>query len=680
MSLAEQNAVHAKRVIDGVGPHIDGLAVIAENLKLNTAARVLREHRKALAADTFLLAVLGRFRNGKSTFLNALLCELTHPVPELEGMHGPLPVRDLPTTATPTTVDYAEIPAVKVIKRNGRHEDWSLNRLRTEGVIRRDPDENEHFFSTISMFKLGFPSKTLRSGITILDTPGTDDIRERTDVVTELVHRVDAAIVLLRSDVLGGQDERQFIQSLQDCRLTDVFFVVNRRDGRIVDEDLRAEAWYRIAELCRGAPRYSGQDLLDQNIFFVDAKAALNGRLQHNPAMVAASGLEAFEHRLSDYLEKNKRPAHVKRFVNGADAQACSIDATIDKLIPTVQAKAEEFRAKYQALQPKLREIHARADRLPKIISAYCDRIESALMVSFQDMTNELCRDLPVELSKQKIGMVDGANLLARLAVPFQRDTVRKEVEAAARSIYQARLDAWQKNPPEKPGAQKVIDRLTKEMAQEIEELLMGIQREFAQIQFELIGLEPSFDSADPSKMGWAKGVMVGALTIFSPDYGYNAMAGGGTGAVVRGVLVHTGTAIVVLTLGGPVGWAFMAGALANIVWTAFTAPEKLKAQFSKAVCDAMILGIRELPRTAQAAISAQMKESFAKLEVAFKSAIDSEIAKEEDALREQMELASKGADDKRKVLAVLEQYRIDVKQHRERLQDALIAVQFSQP
>ena len=258
MSLAEKNAAHAKKVIAGTGPFIDTLATIADQIKLPDTAKLLQDQRLHLEKDTFWLPILGRFRNGKSTFLNSLLCELTQPVPEL-GASGPLPVKDLPTTACLTVINYGTSIGVTVVKRDARQENWSLSRFRTEGVIRRNPEENKKIFEDILRFELHFPSRTLQSGITILDTPGTDDIRERTEIVEALIGRVDAAIVLLRSDALGGEDERRFIQSLYDSGLTELFFVINRRDGRPVDADIKEEAWYRLVELMNG-PRFSGQD------------------------------------------------------------------------------------------------------------------------------------------------------------------------------------------------------------------------------------------------------------------------------------------------------------------------------------------------------------------------------------------------------------------------------------
>lgn len=674
MSLAEQNAAHAQKIIAGVGPHIEGLAQVADYIKHPSIAKILRGQRVALAQDTFRLPVLGRFRNGKSTFLNAMLCELTHPVPELAKGTGPLPSLDLPTTAVLTTIDFDTKASVVAVKHNGKSEDWSLSRFQTEAIIDRDPAKNEEFYSVFREFKLRFPSKTLQSGITILDTPGTDDIRERTEIVEALLHQVDAAIVMFRSDALGGQDEREFVMSLLESRLTDLFFVVNRRSGRKVDEDLKSEAWYRIAELCLGKGRYAGQNLADHNIFFVDAKAALDARISGNQEQLAASGMDTFERQLSAYLEKNKRPAHVKRFVQGADAHAQSIDDAIAKMIPTFKVKAEEFRTRLQMLQPQLQDIRRRADKLPRIIASYSRRADDALALSFQDMINQLCSDLPAELAAKKIPSVDDITIAQRFALPFRKKKILQETEAAAKEIYTERLNAWSNNPATEAGAPKVMGAVVDEMVRELEDELTIIKRKFDSIQFDLVGVDSGLD-AEAAQSTWVKNIMIGAVSIVWPDYAYGFVAGG-WGGVLRTMLVHVVAYSAVVFFGGPVMWAVVAATFAGIVFNAIMAPEELKKVYRNQVCDAMIPKLREIPSLGREKMHKGVEDMFQKIQDAIKTTVEQEISKEEETINQQLQLATKSVEEKQTLLEALEHYRKEIKKCRAGLQDTLIAVQ----
>jgi hypothetical protein len=674
MSLAEKNAEQARKVVASAGPFVDTLAAIAEQIKLSETARLIREQRAMLDHDTFRLIVLGRFRNGKSTFLNALLCEMTHPVAELEG-GGPLPVKDLPTTAALTTIEYASAPKVTVHMRDGRTEDWSLARFRKEGTIRRNPEENARVFGKIVRFHLVFPSRTLQSGITLLDSPGTDDIRERTEIVEQAVHRCDAAIVLLRSDVIGGEDERTFIQSVRACGLTDLFFVVNRRDGRAVDAELKEEAWNRIVAMALGGPWYAAQDPGEKRIYFIDAKAALEGRLSRNAQQVTSSGLDLFERRLSEFLERERRPAHIRRFVQAADAHARAVDESLQKLIPTIKAKADEFRAKYQQLEPELKEIHRAKERLSPIVERYRDRAVVALETSFRQLINDLTRDLPGEVAKAKIPSIDDATLIESAMLPFRQKTITKEVTEAAKAVYERRLSAWRDSAPPSPGAQQALSQLSDEMSSELQDEVRQIKRRFDRVQFELTGFQPDLATIEEARDGWVMRVMTGAATVVFPDYGYAMVAAGWTG-LLRGVFVHFAAASLVLTLSGPLGWAILAGVITNTVITALTAPGQLREKIRARVCDALIPVLRGLPEKVRPDIEAKLKESFAKIKQGITEGVEREIAKEEQTLKQQLEMHSKSADEKQKLLAGLEHCRAEVARCRKGLQDTLIAVE----
>jgi len=86
-NFAEQLKKKTDEYTRRMGPALDELAKIAANYEPPNQpggrAAKLREIRANLHNDTFRVIVIGRFKNGKSTFLNALLGKLTHPIPEL---------------------------------------------------------------------------------------------------------------------------------------------------------------------------------------------------------------------------------------------------------------------------------------------------------------------------------------------------------------------------------------------------------------------------------------------------------------------------------------------------------------------------------------------------------------------------------------------------------------------
>jgi hypothetical protein len=101
------------------------LTRIAPWLDMRETSARLAEIQLRLDSDTFNLLVLGTFKTGKSTLVNALLGGTTKPV-DLGGHKGPMVTDDLPATAVVTAVHYSEEPYVKAWSMEGKLKTWSL--------------------------------------------------------------------------------------------------------------------------------------------------------------------------------------------------------------------------------------------------------------------------------------------------------------------------------------------------------------------------------------------------------------------------------------------------------------------------------------------------------------------------------------------------------------------------
>src|SRR5690349_15655162 len=110
------------------GGAMDSLASVATALDMRETTARIKKIGERLKSDTFNLIVIGRFKNGKSTMMNALLGKPTVQVAEMDDASGPMPVDDLPCTATLTSIRYAEKPYVRVWRFDGKSEEWSLTK------------------------------------------------------------------------------------------------------------------------------------------------------------------------------------------------------------------------------------------------------------------------------------------------------------------------------------------------------------------------------------------------------------------------------------------------------------------------------------------------------------------------------------------------------------------------
>lgn len=143
---------------------------------------------KSKQRDTALnLSVVGEFSTGKSSFINALLGEQLLVSSVIQG-----------TTVVNTVIEYCDRPCICVMYRDGRYEvrDFSaiialskeLSILTTDRKSARD----------IKIIRVGIPSQLLKSGIRIIDTPGTNSLESwHEDVTREALRDLsDLSIIL----------------------------------------------------------------------------------------------------------------------------------------------------------------------------------------------------------------------------------------------------------------------------------------------------------------------------------------------------------------------------------------------------------------------------------------------------------------------------------------------------
>lgn len=689
MSLADELNAKIKQVVQQAGEPMESLARIALQLKKPETAQRLRDHRKELEAETFTLMVLGRFKTGKSTFLNALLGRLTHPVPELPTGGAPLPVNDLPTTATLTSIRYRETPRVRVWTADGKSTAWSLKEYLDKSSVRVDAEETRKFFRNIRQFELEFPAELCKAGVTLMDSPGTDDSPERDMVTRNALARCDAAIVVYRSDPFAGITEREFVEEMKQGGVTRYFTVVNMWSGRKADDTFKHFVWDRlVTEMQVNGPKYTGQDFQTENIYFVDAAKALEGKLEGDPAKIEQSGLGLLERRLSDFLRRDRLRVHVERFVQGADSEARMLENAIGQLIKSTQQDQQLFRLNYEKIQPKLADIRARKNRLPRLFDRYRKECHRRVQASF----DELIRDVRATLSLELIGngtpehpgrpipSLNSEGGLKRLAMLFVRPKVCREAEGMAIAIVKERRDAWLKADAQTSGPRREMDQVIDELFNEIRAEIKEISRAYADAHYALSGFETvgKVDAGEPGLLNRVTAVTFGVLTM-NPDV---ALGGGtrGWSGVGRAMVGHLAIGVPLVLLGAPfvVPGAIAGGLLTTILWNSLTIEKEIKEK----VVEQMVFGnpktglegLRGEPDRARPALERMVDKAFNDIQKSVTEEVDKAIDEEESGFRDELEANSRDIDSKKQLIVKLDANMKEVAQARESLRSALFA------
>ena len=213
----------------------------------------LRARADALLARTssseFRIAVVGEFKRGKSTLLNALLGR------EL------LPTGVLPVTAVPIEI-AAGTDGGTVLYGDGRSESIQLARLPHFTTEAENPENRLN----VTRVDVTLQSDLLQHGLTLVDVPGMGSIHEAaTETAKVTYQKVDGAVLVLSMDSPLSASECGEAQEIV-ARGARLFVVINKSDRFDADQiaDVRGFVSDRLGE-----PRDA--------IYCLSALAALRG-------------------------------------------------------------------------------------------------------------------------------------------------------------------------------------------------------------------------------------------------------------------------------------------------------------------------------------------------------------------------------------------------------------------
>lgn len=295
--------------------------------------RKIEALQERLAMERFHLAVLGQFKRGKSTLLNALMGE------EI------LPTSVVPLTAIPTFLLWGPDVRARVTFLNDHpraeisgKETTALTAFLAQFVTEADNPANRKGVSHVEVF---YPAPLLQQGVVLIDTPGIGStFRHNTEATLNFLPQCDAALFLVSADPPITEVEVEFLKAVR-AKVTRLFFIINKVD--YLSEEERDTLVRFVRNVLREQVGITG----DPPVFRVSARQGLEARKSGNPDLWAQSGLEEvrrwfFEHELGEMARTfDLRVTEVLR----------PYQQRADDLIETVRkAAAELFDVPYHAL------------------------------------------------------------------------------------------------------------------------------------------------------------------------------------------------------------------------------------------------------------------------------------------------------------------------------------------
>ncbi len=371
-------------------------AVVAESAGLVSMAREVREVRvPKLEEERFSLVVLGEFNHGKSTFINALLGEAL------------LPTGITPTTAVLTHVRFGEKKTAEAVLESGARKKVDPAKLSEWLTVDAEPRE------PVSHVEIAHPSPFLRDQITVVDTPGVNDINEqRAEITYGYVPRADAVLFLLDATQILSDSERQFLEQriLRSSR-DRLVFVVTKAD--LLDD---AELDQALAF----ARKHLGAIVAEPAIFPVSAKKAIageDGRMEPLLAHLRLTlGTERrrllYDHALAD-------AARLSGFVR----------QTLGMRRRSLELPEKDLAGRVAHAQERLKEGRKSLDAAAETIAAETAALKARVRQDLAAFTDEFCAALAPDLAA-----ASAADLKHYLG-PFLQDTWKAWLETEGEMI-----------------------------------------------------------------------------------------------------------------------------------------------------------------------------------------------------------------------------------------------------
>lgn len=391
-----------------------------EELVKNSNTEKVKEQRDKILSESFNLVVLGQFKRGKSTFINALLGA---PI---------LPTAVVPLTSVVTILSYGDSPKAVVKYLSGKEELIDIKDIAAYITEKENP-KNKKGVREVEVF---YPSEYLKNGVRIIDTPGVGSVyNHNTEVAYNYLPYVDAGVFIVSADPPLSQSEHSFLKDIKSFA-DKIFFVLNKIDQ--VNEEERSES-LEFTKIILEEDFGKGK----VNIFPLSAKWALEGKLKNDEIALKKSLLPEFESKLRNFLIKEKGIIFLKSITNN--------------LLRIVSNEMISSRLEEESLKLPLEELKSKIDRFEQEVKII-EKDREANIFLLQGHTKKIIQDLDDAISAFK--KVNLPRLLEELEREYTKKTalgganLREELEKFVFSAIQNTFSEWRQSLTESISSQ----------------------------------------------------------------------------------------------------------------------------------------------------------------------------------------------------------------------------------
>jgi GTP-binding protein EngB required for normal cell division len=365
------------------------------------------EHlREKVQTNSFHLVVVGQFKRGKTSLINALLGA------------DILPVAVVPLTSIVTILQYGETLHLEVHFNDGRSLEIAHHEL-ADYVTEKGNPKNVR---DVSEVVISYPSPYLKDGVRLIDTPGVGSIyQHNTDVAYHYLPKSDAAIFLLSVDQPMSQAELDFLRDVQEYA-NRIFFLLNKADY-LNEKDLQESI-----DFSRGVLK----DVLgmDVRIYPVSARLAIEGKAFGADDLLQQSRLPEFTDTLNRFLMEEKGMILLVSVANSLLRALSQSHFELDLEMKSLITPLDELQEKIRVFEQKKLEVTTEKDDFLILLDGEAKKIVTTILE--EDLTT-FRRELYLSASEH---FENNYKEYADLSLKELRQRLEDQIIAEVRDAY----------------------------------------------------------------------------------------------------------------------------------------------------------------------------------------------------------------------------------------------------
>ncbi|WP_025209643.1 dynamin family protein [Hippea sp. KM1] len=347
----------------------------------------LSKTKEKLMNEQFNLVVIGQFKRGKSSLINALLED------------NIVPSSILPLTSIVTIISYSSRKKAIVKFLDNSEKQIEINEI--EGYVTEKHNPKNRL--NVKEVHVLHPSPYLKKGIRIIDTPGIGSVfKHNTDVAYNFLPYCDAAIFVMSPDPPLGEAEIEFLKNAK--AFTEKFFFVLNKIDIVSKDELKEVIGFNKGLL----KEYIESENIE--IYPISAKNALKAKQTKDGGLLESSGIKELENSLDSFIQKEKGNIiaintinallrHINNELNAFEIQKKTQSLSLKNL----QEKADKFQSFIGKVKEEAEEYEYILDkRIEKIYGELDDEIEKlkekhlpGLIEKMQNHYNQKTKEKP---------------------------------------------------------------------------------------------------------------------------------------------------------------------------------------------------------------------------------------------------------------------------------------------